>query len=482
MQPLRYAAAQLRLPEGDLATGEFHAGGKFSGSWRNGSWQIQGRECTGQWGDTACLAPEITLETAPGMKLRRAGFPRLTLTFEGGNCDLAGVEFSPGSLRCDAVSGDWLGWKFQASGVRLTPELLQWSNGTCTGHGIALRGVQLDTAAGTFSAQSAKPGTWMDSFSAKTTLQKGTLTFRGKGISGLLQNGGFFFHGSAMLSDPAKTIRGEFTLPAISLRNPLPLKKLAPAGGDWTLAGKLACTGTFSVAEGVPRWNPAWSFEGSAASAEGSAEQLLLQLTPQGILEGVAGSFRSGRFQGSDGEIAVDLSGKTPRLQRASFSLWSGNWQWDPAAKCFHFRNLSPESILPLQQWQNAISGNFRGEGIFRWEKGMQLQKLEAFSERSARWKLGEMEPLRYVPAKGVDPELFGFAAALARDFLARRTALTVEVLPAGTLVQIRGEGKPAAPVPYVYDGKAIRPALPEDHGFSTAVELDCDYWIPVKP
>ena len=177
----------------------------------------------------------------------------------------------------------------------------------------------------------------------------------------------------------------------------------------------------------------------------------------------------------------MDLSGKTPLLKRTSFSLWGGSWHWDPAAQCFHFRNLSPEGLLALPQWQQALSGTFRGEAQLVWKHGLKLQKLEAFSEKTVRWKLGEMEHFRYVPSKGVDPELFGFAAALAKDFSARRTAISLEVLSGGTLLQLRGEGKPVKPVPYVSNGKTLRPAAPDEHGFSTTAELDCDYWIPAQ-
>ena len=89
------------------------------------------------------------------------------------------------------------------------------------------------------------------------------------------------------------------------------------------------------------------------------------------------------------------------------------------------------------------------------------------------------MERYRYVPEEGADPELFEFVAAAWKDFDAQRLQLLLRPHSDARQLRLTAEGRPVAPVPFIYENGRFRPARDGEFGFDGEVAISGDYRLP---
>ena len=494
----------LNLQNAQWALGaEFRPGDRRPGSWRH---RFQG-------GNGALTAAATSAEFEKGMLELELADTDLAVRAAGLQLEKASGTYriAPEKMIHGGFSGEW-SWHARSFRGSTRRELdgqrgeLQLSGGSVSGArragpALELSGIELQlpfvppaaaaAPRGKLTVNAVRGGGDLIGVLQADLTARGTqLSWRGNVRVPLLAGGGFFLTGEMDRKSGMPELFTEFTLPLSQLSRPLPLSRLTGLPGNWQYEGRLGMSGMLRL--GAGKLEREWSYELDGNAVAGGTRLTGLR----GELREGAGSSKltfqhleSGNVKTGAGEVLLERDQNGFSLRQATVSAWEGQWRLREPVRIAEkgpwswpmlATSVSVADLLSLPEWKEAVSGRFSGKltlgvaGGVLYPAGAELR-----SDGVTRLRLGGMERYRYVPEEGADPELFEFVAAAWQNFDAQR--LQVLLRPRADVRQLRliADGRPLAPVPFVYENGRFRPVRAGEYGFDGEVAISGDYRLP---
>ncbi len=321
---------------------------------------------------------------------------------------------------------------------------------------------------------------------------KGNLiSCKGLTRSALLAGGGLFFAGKTEITGNSWNSVTEFSMPSTMLNGELQLAEWLGMPGNWRFLGRMSATGELRFGESAPREQLVLQLagdisDGSAAFA-GVTGEVMLPDGPESRHTFEFKSFAGKWFQAGSGKLAI--SGGKPVA--AEFAAWGGSWRLSAGRTDrnglplfdFEVSNINPAALFRHPEWAEAVKDTVFS-GTVTLAGGDQARPLRLFSadlaaERAGVMRFAPLERYRVLPGKNTDLELVEFAAAAWKQFDFKKLNLKIRFGADGTLLQVAADGRPAAPVPFVYESNRFRRALPTEYGFDAEIEITGDYRLP---
>ena len=319
----------------------------------------------------------------------------------------------------------------------------------------------------------AAPGEMTDAFEAETGLDPdGTITFKGRCGGAAFADGEFLFRGTAKRGDLLATLSAEAELPAARIEQPLSMAFFGL--GDGLFTGRCAASGDFALMR-KPRFRGTWKFSGEMTTADGTAKYsgVEAEIDPETTVLRVARLVHPS-FSITDGVIEW-----TGRGRAVAFTRGGGRWVGEDSER-FTVTGIDAAALHPALKgaFSTPLSGTVElndGEG------GNAILSADLRAEAEGELRLESLEPFRYLPEKGVNPEVFECAAALGRRFLFDRLTLSLRRHgePGKLLLHITAAGRPAEAIPFVPTETGFRRTRSGETGFFGRCELGGDYLLP---
>ena len=325
----------------------------------------------------------------------------------------------------------------------------------------------------------ADPGEMTDAFEAETALAAdGTITFKGRCGGAAFADGEFLFRGTAKWSDLLATLSAEAELPAARIEQPLSMAFFGLAG---FFTGRCAASGDFALMRN-PRFRGTWKFSGEMTAMDGAVKCSGVEaaIDPETMV------FRFARlvhpsFSATDG--LFELTGAERSLKTIAFTCGGGRWDWrsvEEEGLSFAVTGIDAAALHPALK--GAFSTPLSGTVLLN-KEGDSILSADLHAEAEGELQLESLEPFRYLPEKGVNPEVFECAAALGRRFLFDR--LTLSLRRHGEtgkrLLHITAAGRPAEAIPFVPTETGFRRTRAGETGFFGRCELGGDYLLPAE-
>ena len=292
------------------------------------------------------------------------------------------------------------------------------------------------------------------------------------------RTGGVCFFSGSVRADLAQGAV-EYSIPSATMHSEMEADELLPIPGGWIFSGKLGESGRISWHGGVPEWQRKCTFSGFARNPECMAEDLSGDIVFSGRRDAeLRFRFRrliAGRHTADDGEIRLMSKDGVLSLADAKFSVWGGVWKAHPDGG-FAVSRARLTTLLPLDGWNEALSGTF--SGTVRLNESLAVQEADLTADSAEVMKLSCLEPYRLLPAEGYNIYDLAFTEAAVRDFHYRTLKFKLVRRPKDITLRISGEGHPSQPVPFVFKGGICRPTERGEAGFAGEVEIGCGYRI----
>lgn len=397
-----------------------------------------------------------------------------TLTFAGRH-HLDGAE---GRLKLDG--GKISGADFELSGIELELPFVPPSAGVVPKGRFAV------------AAVGGKTGL-LQSIQAEVTCRGADLAYRGRTGSGFFAGNGFFFTGKLDRRDGVDRLVTEFNLPSAQLTAPVELSELLPLPGPIRYSGRLGAAGVLTL--GFDRSDLKLGFELDGDAATGGLRFEKLTGT---IFHPVGGdaesklrfrSFSAGKLVSGEGELVLACRNSTFALQAVDAAGWSGFVQLrqpvglDHGMEKLHLdlavKSIDASALFPPAAWKSCIDRTVSGALTVELDhRAGRMVSAELKADAPGKMRMTPMEKFRLRGNSG--ETLLRFAAAAWADFDFQQLRLRVRRLENHWLLHLDADGRPAAPIPFVYTKEGFRPAAPGEYGFDGEVDIGGDYAIEV--
>ncbi len=316
------------------------------------------------------------------------------------------------------------------------------------------------------------------------------ISCKGLTRSELFAGGGLFFTGKTEIQGSAWNSVTEFSMPSTMLNGELQLSELLQLPGTWRFLGRMSATGELRFGEGAPREQLMLHLSGDGADGNaafaGLTGEIMLPDGPESRHDFSFKSFVGKDFQTGGGKLV--LSGG--KLAAADFAAWGGNWHLRSGRPGpeggmlyeFEAKGITPAALIANPAWRDAVTETTLAGTVTLLVDGAGqpcLFAAELVAERAGLMRFAGLEKYRVLPGKSTDLELVEFAAAAWKQFEFKKLALKIRPGRGGMLLQVAADGRPAAPVPFVYEKNRFRRALPTEYGFDAEIEVTGDYRIP---
>ena len=163
-----------------------------------------------------------------------------------------------------------------------------------------------------------------------------------------------------------------------------------------------------------------------------------------------------------------------------SFECAGGRWKYESSTgdvSRFIVDGVSAEQLHPALA--GVIAVPLSGTVDLDTRQGIALCAARLTAGEGGHLKLGALESFRFLPEKGVNPEVFECAAALGKDFVFKRLDLRLRRSGKGMWVNLAAAGHPADAIPFVPTEHGFRRTREGETGFFGNCELGSDYLLP---
>lgn len=333
----------------------------------------------------------------------------------------------------------------------------------------------------------------LQSIQAEVTCRGAELAYRGRTGSGFFAGNGFFFTGRLERSAGGGRLVTEFNLPSAQLNAPVELSELLPLPGRIGYSGRLGAAGVLTLGFDHSDLTLGFELDGDAAAGGVRFEKLAGTLFhPVGGGAASKLRFRScsaGKLVSGEGELVLACRDSTLALQAVDAAGWGGFVQLrQPAAMTrgmekLHLdlavKSIDASALFPPAEWKNCIDRTVSGALTVELDaRGGRMAGAELKADAPGKMRMAPMEKFRLRGNSGEN--LLRFASAAWADFDFQQLGLRVRRLDNRWLLRLDAEGRPAAPIPFVYGRDGFRPAAPGEYGFDGEVEIGGDYSIEI--
>ncbi|MBQ4106411.1 MAG: hypothetical protein IJC73_02390 [Lentisphaeria bacterium] len=325
------------------------------------------------------------------------------------------------------------------------------------------------------------PGGMTDAFEAETEWSDdGLVTYKGRGTGAFFAGGGFFFRGTAQRHDLLTTLQAVVELPSARIDR----KAAAAVFGlpaPWEFTGRCSASGDFAMAR-QPHLRVDWKLDGTLTAGDAACTGVDAVLRPDGGTVKFT-ALTSPGLTAANGVMRLEKAGddaKQSHFQMQSFECAGGRWKYESSTgdvSRFIVDGVSAEQLHPALA--GVIAVPLSGTVDLDTRQGIALCAARLTAGEGGHLKLGALESFRFLPEKGVNPEVFECAAALGKDFVFKRLDLRLRRSGKGMWVNLAAAGHPADAIPFVPTEHGFRRTREGETGFFGNCELGSDYLLP---